>query len=147
MIRWFSGYNQVHEDEASSLLDSLTNVLCNSESNGAERDLCYKGFTEFFMWAIRQTSKKEMRLNPISVDLLLSRILTLLAHPKTEQRFTAASILKKIYKYFREESSLVYKYSMRILYLLLQVLKQDNTPAAKQVGISAQYEICIFLIC
>ena len=125
LVRWFAGQNHVHEEDAAALLDSLIGCMCSSSAEHSEKSICYRSLTEYFVWTIKQSTKKELARSSTAVDLLMTKITTLLSRPTAEDWYTAAAILSKIYKHFREESTLVNKYALRIFFLLLQVLRND----------------------
>jgi hypothetical protein len=142
VVRWFSGLNQVHEDDASALLDALLAGLSDSQAEGAERDVCARAMQEFFAWAIRQSTKRETARHPASVDAMMARMTVLAAHPASEKRMAAVAVFSKIYRNLREETALVHKYAMNVLYLLLKALRQETNTAAQQeiVTCALKYE-------
>jgi hypothetical protein len=97
---------------------------------------------EFFVWAIRQSTKRETARHPASVDAMMARMTVLAAHPASEKRMAAVAVFSKIYRNLREETALVHKYAMNVLYLLLKALRQETNSAAQQeiVTCALKYE-------
>lgn len=126
IIRWFAGQHQVHVDEVSSLIDALITSMCAVTTDNAEKSVSERGLVEYFIWAIKQSQRKDFAQSMVTVDLLLTKIMTLLNHPSPEKWNAAISLLRNLYIHFREESFLVSKYALRILFLLLQVQRQQS---------------------
>lgn len=125
--------NQVHEDEATALIESLLNGLCDTSADNSSRDLCTRGVVEFFVWGIKQSTKKEMAKHPASIDSLMMKLFQLAAHPSRERRMSAVSIFGILYKHIREESALLNRYLLSILYVLSKTLRIESNMTTQQV--------------
>jgi hypothetical protein len=132
LIHWFSGRGQVHEEESSALLDALIAGLCSSV-DGSRREQCAKGIHEFFIWIVKQSSKAELSRHPASSEELFRRLLIAVSHPNETCRLGAAVVLGKMHTTFREETSLVHRYSLHILYVLLKSISQGGSGATIKV--------------
>jgi hypothetical protein len=69
IVRWFAGYQQVHERDTLALLDALFGRLGEQAVEGAERDLCARAVQEFFLWAIKQSTKADLARHPGQCDV------------------------------------------------------------------------------
>jgi hypothetical protein len=80
IVHWFSGQNQVHSHETSTLVECLINGLCSS-GDGAIREQSAKGLSEYFKWIIKQSTKKELIVNASKAEEILKKLLVLASHP------------------------------------------------------------------
>jgi DNA-dependent protein kinase catalytic subunit len=110
MVRWFAGADGANE-EAMALMDAITEGAGDAQ-NGALRDHCARCLAEYFKWAIKQNSKKQIRVTGVTLDMRVRRLRSLALHPSAYQRLSAASVFNHLYRDFREESSLVSLYAL-----------------------------------
>lgn len=97
------------------------------ETDSSIREQCANGIAEFFRWFIKQGSKKEVAEQPGSADSLLKELFSMASHPAEIKRLGAAITFKNIYKDFREESSLIGRYALSIIYKLLLSLRLTSS--------------------
>lgn len=135
LLHWFSGSNQVHVDEAAALVDALIDGLSDSQS-GSVRDQCARGLCEFFKYVIKQNTKKELARNPASAEEILRRLFVIAAHPTEECRIGAAVVFNKLYVILREETSLVEKYALQVLFILVKALRLGGSESTIEVNVA-----------
>lgn len=135
IIRWFAGgssvSSMVHEAESDALLDALLAGLCDSNNTMKLRNQCADGVSELFTWIVKQGSKQEVALNT-RIGTLLDRLLVMASHPAESKRLGAAKTFTKIYRIFREETSLVHKFALRILFVLLKGIRLGGSEGTLQ---------------
>ena len=151
LIHWFSGLGQVHADEAETLQTALLDGLRDT-SEASVKSLCAAGLEEYFKWTIKQSSKQEMRSLDMSspVDSLLRNLFVLALHPSEVSRRSAASVFNRIYKQIREETSLIHRYALRIVYTMLQSLRRSsNDEDSTKVWIISciKFKDALWLLC
>ena len=110
LIHWFSGMNQVHPDEVSSLIEAIMNGLSPSDDpesdNKIIRDICGKGVEELFKWGVKQSTTKDLVAHvttgaaPSSVHTLLEQLFVMSFHPNQSKRLGAATVFNRIQRYF-----------------------------------------------
>lgn len=125
IIHWFSK-QQAHPDETKALIDSLISGLGNETDSGV-REQCASCIAEFFRWFIKQRMKKEVAEQPASADSVIKELFSMISHPSEVKRLGAAITFKNIYKDFREESSLINRYALSIIYNLLLSLRLTSS--------------------
>ena len=129
VVRWFSGHNQVHHSEVSVLIDAIMDGLCDTNSGGS-REICARAIAEFYDYALKQGTKKELHASEgTTSSILLNRLFSLCAHPSEDTRMGAAIAFRGMYKRFREESSHVARYSMQIVSTLLRSMRLGGSPS------------------
>jgi hypothetical protein len=135
----------VQESEVTALLDVIFNGISDFSSDGAYRQICSKCIQEFFVWSIKQSTKKEMFNHPLSIDALMKKLFVMIAHPSHEKRLAATTIFNHIYKNLREESSLIHRYAMQSILLLLKSLRLESNSAAQMVFFLIMFFIIIVI--
>ena len=113
IAHWFSGNKEVHEEDVEALLTALTKGLCD-ESDAMVRESCASTLKEFFHWAVKQASSKELKSDHSTIDRLLERLIALSQNPSERKRLGAALVFGKIYRTFREEAELIRRYVLLI---------------------------------
>ena len=145
IIHWLNAYcesNSLSDDIFSTLIDHLldgvTGNLVRADVSDASPgcdvetvNKCVKAVVECFRWACKRTgvSKADHASSgssTTSVDGILSRLLTLSSHPMEQKRVGAIEVLNHLYVYFREDTHLVQKYVLRVLFVLLNAVKQPG---------------------
>ena len=129
IIHWFSGFNQVYEDESEVLIDSLVVGLCTSLDSSV-RDQCANGLSVFFDWSIKQSTKKELEQNKTPADELLNKLFVIAVHPSEHYKVGALKVINSIYKSFREESGLMRRHALQIVYVLMKSVRQAGASDA-----------------
>jgi DNA-dependent protein kinase catalytic subunit len=142
IIRWFSGVDQVGDAEVSVLVDCLETGLCNSTDEGI-RDVASKGLSEFLKWTIKQSTKKQLATSSASAETLFGRLFVMLGHPRLENRLGALLVINGIYKDFREETSLVSKYALRMLYMTLKALTLQRQGGDSSGALATEAETAV----
>lgn len=153
LIHWLSGPQTVHRSSSThltemalvlldGLLDGVGKVTGPSRPSLPSRsqssyasyaDMCNRMLVEMFRWLQKTTvdssadslvddsSQSFLRL---SADSLLNRLLVLSVHPCSEKRLGSANVLNNLYIFIREDSTLILKYILRILFSLMNSVKQ-----------------------
>ncbi len=100
-------------------MDSLVD-----EKDAALRDFSAVALKEFLKWSIKHTPlNKQNTINcSVNAKSILKRIFSLLNHSNCAKRLGAALAWNSIYTIFREEESLVNKYTFELLYNLIESL-------------------------
>ena len=155
IIHWLSsfsggGANTSHlSDIYTSLLDILidgcSGMLVNTSSHSisysigssrsaAVKEKCVQGVVEYFRWACKVSPGSkgggESALST-SADGILSRLLTNATHPLEHKRVGAIQVLNRLYVYFREDLSLVLKYCLRVVFALLNAVRQPGSGVSR----------------
>ena len=99
-----------------TLLNAIIDGVGDSE-DGAVRDYCAKGLAEFFKWALKQSSNKQIK-TVTSVGSLLRRIYSLLRDPSPFKRYGAAATIGYLYRDMRLYPDVVDLYVLRFSFLL-----------------------------
>jgi len=90
--------------------------------DGAVRDYCAKALAEFFKWALKQSTKKQMRIShTITVGSLLRRIYSLLRDPSPFKRYGAAATIGYLYQDMREDQDIVDMYVKKLRFISLSL--------------------------
>jgi hypothetical protein len=151
IIHWLSSTcsgNVLLCDIYSSLIDHLmdgtsgdlvvTPVTSASESSSSAgngsiviRDKCIVGVVECFRWTsknsqVSNTDSPQGNVETISIDGIMARLLTLSTHPIESKRLGAVGVLNQLYIYVREDIHLIYKYGLRVMFVLLNAVKQPG---------------------
>jgi hypothetical protein len=122
IIHWFAGPQHVHDAEIAVLLDCLVDMLCTSTDTKV-RNQCSNSLAEYFVWSLKQSSRKDVVSGSAATDSLLMRLFVIAVHSQSTYRSGAISVLRKIYVLFREEAALVGKYALQIVFTLLKSLQ------------------------
>lgn len=133
IVHWFSGNGHVPPADMNALLDALVDGI-SKDSDSELRDFSAKLIAEFFRWSIKQSSGSEMKkgISNSPCELLLTRILVLVAHPLPDYRSGGVSVCNKIYTPLRDEVPLVERYVLQIIFSLLQAIRFGDTKNAEQ---------------
>jgi hypothetical protein len=102
--------------------------VCDS-ANGGSREVCARGFAEFYKFALKQGTKKQLARAPGVTDMMLRRLFTLTAHPSEDTRLGATIALGRVYTFFREETSQKHRYAMQTIYTLLRSMRLGGSPS------------------
>ena len=106
LVRWFSGYNQVHIDDSQCMIECILDGLCIIPVDNGIRELCSNGLVEYVKWSIKQSTASQLRSTSASSDssispihTLISRLLVYCVHPTVSKRYGAAIVFRKVYKH------------------------------------------------
>lgn len=120
---------------ASSSTPSKSNSSNRNSNNNVIRDRCVSAVVECFRWACKhsQASRADSASDTsssaaslTSVDGIIDRLLTLSTHPIERKRLGAVSVLNHLYVSFREDLFLVHKYALRVMFVVLNAVKQPG---------------------
>jgi hypothetical protein len=126
----------------------------SSRSGGSVviRDRCVTAVVECFRWACKhsQVSKGGSSsetgagesVTTTSADGILARLLTLSSHPIERKRLGAVRVLNQLYVYFREDLLLVYKYALRVMFVVLNAVKQPGRGGGASSSCSTSQATC-----
>jgi hypothetical protein len=123
------------------LTDGLSAPKLAAENEAALKEESRLALTEFFRWSLKQSSKRDVAMvvqkdggNPVPVHRLLGSLEVLLAHPSEDKRAAATAMFNSLYRELREEESLIHRYALHVLYLLLQALRQQEQGTSEGGG-------------
>ncbi|GFQ67396.1 DNA-dependent protein kinase catalytic subunit [Trichonephila clavata] len=119
IIHWFTCSRVSKCPETSVILLCLWDGVTDSQ-NAALRDFSAMCLREFFLWSIKQSSVKQP-------ENLLSKLHSFSLHPNAFKRIGAALTFNNIYKIFRENETLVKKYTIQLLVQFVDSLAIAHT--------------------
>ncbi|GFR09046.1 DNA-dependent protein kinase catalytic subunit [Trichonephila clavata] len=119
IIHWFTCSRVSKCPETSVILLCLWDGVTDSQ-NAALRDFSAMCLREFFLWSIKQSSDKQP-------ENLLSKLHSFSLHPNAFKRIGAALTFNNIYKIFREDVTLVKKYTIQLLVQFVDSLAIAHT--------------------
>ncbi|KAI9251049.1 hypothetical protein BY458DRAFT_444504 [Sporodiniella umbellata] len=118
-IHWFTNNAQYENPETTALLKSCLHAACDSDAS--LREYGAECIQEFVRWSIKQTSRSTDGAQ--NIKSLLKRLYNLMSHPSSTQRLGSTLVFNRIYRLFREESTLVSEYTIELLGQLFLSLK------------------------
>ncbi|XP_066926586.1 DNA-dependent protein kinase catalytic subunit-like [Clytia hemisphaerica] len=121
IIHWMSGNTKYESPETVVLLNTLLDGVAN-EDDCSLRDFSAKCIKEFFQWSIKHLSPKQLEKNPANPKSLFKRLSSLALHPSPFKRLGAAICFNNIYSIFREEDTLVSKFTLELLVVYIKSL-------------------------
>ncbi|KAF9205542.1 hypothetical protein BGZ49_003876 [Haplosporangium sp. Z 27] len=137
LIHWLTNNAQYENPETIALLNACMDAAC--DTLGPLRDYGAECLGEFVKWSIKQTSASTSS-GPVNVKSLLKRIYNLASHSNPVKRLGASLIVNRIYRVFREESTLVNQFTMELLYWMLFSLKLAE---GDHVGLGTRQQTCL----
>lgn len=132
LVRWFSrpGHATTHHRYRVTLLEAVCEALGGEGSDSALRTIGAKCVGVFMVYAIKQSTKAEIKNDPVNIHSLLRRVYALARHPNPYKRLGAAEALLEIYRPFREEKDLVDRFVFEMLDTALLSLRLADSDAA-----------------
>ncbi|GFO12449.1 DNA-dependent protein kinase catalytic subunit, partial [Plakobranchus ocellatus] len=121
LIHWFTNNKMAESPETMALLDCIFDGLVQ-ENDTALRDLSARCLKEFLQWSLKQTSKKAAEKNPVNAKSVFKRMKSYALHPSSAKRFGSAMAFNSVYMIFREEESLVDRFTFEILVYFVESL-------------------------
>ncbi|GJJ77035.1 DNA-dependent protein kinase catalytic subunit [Entomortierella parvispora] len=134
LIHWLTNSAQYENPETVALLNCCMDAAC--DTLGPLRDYGAECLGEFVKWSVKQSSSSKGSVNVKSV---LKRVYNLASHTSPAKRLGAALIVNRIYRVFREESTLVNQFTMELLYWMLFSLKFAE---ADPPGLGTRQQTC-----
>jgi DNA-dependent protein kinase catalytic subunit len=142
LVHWFSKKKASNRmgikstaPETVVWLDCIVEGASNG-SNAALKDVSTRALAEFLKWAIKQSvsvsaprSRRKKgharppRSSPVEIDSLMRRLFNMLKSQNPDKQMGAAMTLNLMYRDFREELTLVSKYTLDTLYYVMFALK------------------------
>ncbi|KAF9419367.1 hypothetical protein BGZ94_009435, partial [Podila epigama] len=122
LIHWLTNGAQYENPETIALLNCCMDAAC--DSLGPLRDFGAECLGEFVQWSIKQTASSQSSVN---IKSLLKRVYNLASHSVPSKRLGASLIVNRIYRTFREESTLVNQFTLELLYWMLFSLRSAET--------------------
>lgn len=119
IIHWLTNNMYSENPETIALLQTCLEAACNTDVG--RRDYAAECIQEFVKWSIKQSSRSTDAATNISS--LLKRLYNLMSNPSPTKRFGASLVFNRVYRLFRQEASLVSKYTLEILGHLFVSLK------------------------
>ncbi|XP_067118451.1 DNA-dependent protein kinase catalytic subunit-like [Centruroides vittatus] len=113
LIHWFTTKRMINSDETKQFVQVIWDGLVQSK-DAVFRDFSARCLKEFVQWSIKQTSIREQEENPIGMNVVLNCLYNYSLHPNPYKRLGAALAFNSIYTIFREEESLVDKFTLEI---------------------------------
>ena len=160
LVHWLSTSGRPHSssngrhhltDMALALQEAFLEGISRSSAGGnsqgrkadaSYQDMCNRMIIEFYRWLQKTSpingSQDESSPESLSCDNIINTLLLLSVHPSSEKRLGAANVLNKLYIFIREETPVVLKHSLRIIFTLLNAVKQVGTSQE----VSLQPSIC-----
>ena len=129
LIRLFSTARST-EAEQQALLKALSDGIAEEGGRSAVRELCASGMAEFVKYAIKQAGGKRHTAQSPAVNNLLLRLAHMLVHPDRHKRMGAVQAWGGVYQLLREETALVTKYALYMMWTLLQSLRRAHSDHA-----------------
>ncbi|ESO96748.1 hypothetical protein LOTGIDRAFT_143667, partial [Lottia gigantea] len=114
LIHWFTNNKMGESSETMALLDTIFDSIIQADDTSL-RDFSGKCLREFLHWSLKQSSVKTVEKSPVNASSILRRIFSFALHPSVFKRLGAALAFNNIYQIFREEKSLVDRYTFQIL--------------------------------
>eukprot|EP01083_Nonionella_stella_P007613 21942_1 len=118
LIHWFTQNIKKDNDETIALLDAITDGLGN-ENHSSLRDFCGECMAEFVKWSLKNTGSVVASLN---IQSLLRRLYALLRHSSPYRRLGACLTFHYIYRFVREDPTVVSRFTLDILTNLIESL-------------------------
>ncbi|KAF9401271.1 hypothetical protein BGX21_002182 [Mortierella sp. AD011] len=137
LIHWLTNNAQYENPETIALLNACMDAAC--DTLGPLRDYGAECLGEFVKWSIKQSSTSSSS-GSVNVKSLLKRIYNLASHSNPAKRLGASLIVNRIYRVFREESTLVNQFTMELLYWMLFSLKLAE---GDHVGLGTRQQACL----
>ncbi|KAF9116341.1 hypothetical protein BGX27_003334 [Mortierella sp. AM989] len=137
LIHWLTNNAQYENPETIALLNACMDAAC--DTLGPLRDYGAECLGEFVKWSIKQTSTSSSS-GSVNIKSLLKRIYNLASHSNPTKRLGASLIVNRIYRVFREESTLVNQFTMELLYWMLFSLKLAE---GDHVGLGTRQQACL----
>ncbi|KAG0024840.1 hypothetical protein BGZ80_003699 [Entomortierella chlamydospora] len=137
LIHWLTNNAQYENPETIALLNACMDAAC--DTLGPLRDYGAECLGEFVKWSIKQSSTSSSS-GSVNVKSLLKRIYNLASHSNPAKRLGASLIVNRIYRVFREESTLVNQFTMELLYWMLFSLKLAESD---HVGLGTRQQACL----
>ncbi|KAI8973301.1 hypothetical protein BDF20DRAFT_642731 [Mycotypha africana] len=125
VIHWLTNNAHYENPETIVLLHTLLDAACQTDAG--LREYSAKCIQEFVEWSIKQTPRTTDSVH--NIRSLLKRLYNLMASPNASKRFGAALVFNNMYRFFREEETLVNMYTFEILgqlFLNLKIAEVDH---------------------
>lgn len=135
----FTGNKKYESSDTIELLNCIMDGLVD-ERDAALRDFSALALREFLKWSIKHTplakqdaaalaatssdqqQHNQSQSHSVNVKSILKRIFNFLTHPCSSKRLGALLAWNSIYTIFREEETLVNKFTFELLYYLIESL-------------------------
>ncbi|XP_055932973.1 DNA-dependent protein kinase catalytic subunit-like isoform X2 [Argiope bruennichi] len=130
IIHWFTCNRVSKTPETSVILLCLWDGVTNNQ-NAALRDFSALCLREFFLWSIKQSPAAKQK----QTENLLNKLHSFSLHPNAFKRIGAALTFNNIYRIFREQESLVKRFTIQLLVQFvdsLAIAHSDNASLGTQ---------------
>ncbi len=121
-VHWLATSVKQEKAEVVALLDSLLEGAAD-KSNATLREHCAVCIAEYFDWHTRHFKKADLANNPATIKSLIRKIQSFAIHPDPFKQLASVLCFDKLFRFLRNEQSLVDLYVMDITLSLLTALR------------------------
>lgn len=114
-MHYLSRGDKLHHEGTDILIKCLMDAISHP-TNLPVRDLASRSLREFLSWTFRQANPGQLAASPMNIDTLIHQLKMFNSDPLHQRRFGAALAFNNIYRVLREESSVLDKYWLDLMY-------------------------------
>ncbi|XP_063237602.1 DNA-dependent protein kinase catalytic subunit-like isoform X2 [Bacillus rossius redtenbacheri] len=143
LARWYSSEHQIRSRHTEALLLALMDGVTHP-TDTAVRDYSARSLQEFVVWSIKHTAVTEE--SNVNIKAVLRMMCSFCTHPSSVKRLGGALVFNSTYRVLREESSVLDRHWLELLYhLVCSLALPGATDSTDASATDAAQQACLAL--